>query len=103
MPGAGARISVEKLLAESYKVLAGYQDWAAMGAVFYHWHGLELLVHSDNKKLMGFQLVLLLFVNSLQTMHSFPACTQGWLALLFPLLGMPLPNTQLANKENSFS
>lgn len=33
MLGAGACISVRKLLVAGYEILVGYQDWEAMGVV----------------------------------------------------------------------
>ena len=39
-----------------------------LGAVFDHWHCLELLVHDDNKKQTGFWSISLSFLGSLQTM-----------------------------------
>lgn len=70
------------------------------GWVFYHRHGLELLVHSGNKKQVDFSLVLLLFLNSLQTTHSLTAYTRG---RLLPVLGTPPQNIQLNKEENSVS
>lgn len=59
--GAGTCVSVRRLLAASYKILVGHQDWGMMevvdldkGEYFVTWCGLELLVHYDNKRQIDF-------------------------------------------------
>lgn len=67
------------------------RDLPQQGKVCYYWHCLELPVHDDNKKLAGFQPLLLLFINSLQTIY--PAPSAG--CVHHPSLGLPLTSGEI--------